>query len=79
MTMKRKFDKLGRIVIPKEMRTQLGINNGEPVHIEVKGNKIILTNPVDPFGQYLSNLYETADEQSKELIRGIYTKYTDLK
>lgn len=43
--MNRSFDKLGRIVIPVEMRKQLGINNNDPVNIKCTGDKIIITNP----------------------------------
>jgi AbrB family looped-hinge helix DNA binding protein len=41
--MNRKIDRLGRLVIPKEMRDELGIKNGDKVKIELKGNKIIVT------------------------------------
>ena len=43
--MKREIDKLGRIVIPKEMRNELGVINGDPVDIELVGKKVIITNP----------------------------------
>lgn len=43
--MNRKIDDLGRLVIPKEMRKQLGIKNNDSVNIECTGNKIIITNP----------------------------------
>ena len=38
----RNIDELGRIVVPKEMRTRLGIKNGDPVEFFVEGNKILL-------------------------------------
>jgi len=37
----RRIDELGRIVIPKEMRINLGIREGEPLEISVD-NKVIL-------------------------------------
>lgn len=43
--MNRKIDELGRITLPKEMRTTLGINPSDPVNIECTGDKIIITNP----------------------------------
>lgn len=43
--MNRNLDNLGRIVIPKEMRTKLGLKNGDEVKIELDGNKVIITNP----------------------------------
>ena len=39
----RSVDELGRIVVPKEMRRKMGIENGDPVEIYVDGDKIILT------------------------------------
>ncbi len=35
-------DELGRIVVPKEMRQKMGINNGDPVEMYVDGDKVIL-------------------------------------
>ena len=39
----RRIDELGRIVIPKEIRKNLNIRNGECLEIYVDDNKIILT------------------------------------
>ena len=39
----RRVDELGRIVIPKEMRKKMDINDSDPVEIYVEGDKIILT------------------------------------
>jgi len=41
----RKIDNLGRIVIPKEMRKAISVDNGDPIHMEMKDNQIIITNP----------------------------------
>ncbi|KLA34302.1 Transition state regulator [Bacillus cereus] len=38
----RKVDELGRIVLPKELRTTLGIAEKDPVEIFVEDEKIIL-------------------------------------
>ena len=43
--MNRKIDTLGRIVLPKEMRTQLNIKENDPLNIELQDNKIIITKP----------------------------------
>jgi AbrB family looped-hinge helix DNA binding protein len=43
--MKRNIDNLGRIVIPSEMRNELGIKPNQELDIEKVGNKIIITNP----------------------------------
>ncbi len=39
----RRLDKLGRIVIPQEMRTKLHITHNTLIDIELKGDKIILS------------------------------------
>lgn len=39
----RKVDSLGRIVLPKELRTSYEIFEGTPLEIYTEGNKIILT------------------------------------
>lgn len=38
----RKVDELGRIVIPKELRTTLGIGEKDPLEIYVDGERIML-------------------------------------
>ncbi len=38
----RNIDELGRIVVPKEMRTKMNIKNSDPVEMYVEGDKIIL-------------------------------------
>lgn len=37
------IDELGRVVVPKEIRTQLGIANTDPVEIYMEDEKIIIT------------------------------------
>lgn len=43
--MQRNIDNNGRLVIPIEFRQQLGLENGDQVCMQLKGNKIIITNP----------------------------------
>lgn len=38
----RNIDELGRVVVPKEIRKKLGIENTDPVEIYVEEDKIIL-------------------------------------
>lgn len=45
----KRLDDLGRIVLPKGLRETLGIKIGDPINIEIKGKKIIITNPKDNF------------------------------
>ncbi|MBE6556162.1 MAG: AbrB/MazE/SpoVT family DNA-binding domain-containing protein [Ruminococcaceae bacterium] len=40
--MVRKLDDLGRIVLPKEIRNTLGINEKDPVEIFMDGDRIVL-------------------------------------
>ena len=39
----RKLDELGRVVIPKEMRKVLDLNDYDPTEIVLEGSKIIIT------------------------------------
>lgn len=43
----RNIDEVGRIVIPKEMRTNMNMSSSDPIEIYVEGDKIILTKYVD--------------------------------
>ena len=38
----RRIDELGRIVVPKEIRCNLGIRDGEPLEIYTENNSIII-------------------------------------
>ena len=42
ISISRKVDELGRIVIPIEVRKELGIKDGESLDISVIDNKIVL-------------------------------------
>lgn len=77
----RKFDGLGRIVIPKEMRTSVGLKEGSSANIVQEGNKIIISNPNDDdkFIDYLDDLYKSTDEKTKELLQKITKKYVEYK
>ena len=77
--MNRNIDPTGRVSIPKEMRKQLKLNEGDPVNIELKNNKIIITGVKDPFEEYLNKLFVGSDEKTKELLKNILIKYTELK
>lgn len=43
--MKRKIDELGRIVLPAEMKKEIGLENGSEANIEIEDHKIIITKP----------------------------------
>ena len=38
----RNLDELGRIVIPKEIRKKLGIDQKDPIEVYIDGNSIVL-------------------------------------
>ena len=38
----RSIDAIGRLVIPIELRRELGLNTGEPVHMYVENGKVIV-------------------------------------
>lgn len=38
----RRIDDLGRVVIPKEIRRTMGVNEGDPLEIFVDGQQVIL-------------------------------------
>lgn len=38
----RSVDKIGRLVIPIELRREMGLNTGEPVHMYVQDGKVIV-------------------------------------
>jgi len=55
----RKVDELGRIVLPKELRTTFEINEKDPLEIYVEGDQIILKkyNPSCIFCGNKENIY----------------------
>ena len=61
----KKVDELGRIVIPKDIRKNLKINNGDVLKIYVDGNKIQLAK----YSDVSSNLEE---------IKRIFNAYVDV-
>lgn len=77
--MNRKFDKLGRIVIPKEMRDKIGLGKaGSEAKIELVDNKIIITNPnqEDEFENWLKDEVLITENEKLEYV---YRKYRELK
>lgn len=77
--MNRKFDKLGRINLPKEMRDKIGLGEpGSEANIELVGDKIIITNPnkEDPFENYLIDyILRTESIEARDIL----IKYQELK
>ena len=57
-----------QIVIPKEIRTKIGLRKGQKMHISVKGKSIILL-PDEPI-QSLRGILKDAKLQDSESQRG---------
>ena len=76
--MNRKFDKLGRIVIPKEMRDKLELGEGAEAKIELVDNEIIITNPNkdDSFEGWLCDYTLRSESVEAGMI---YEKYKEFK
>ena len=77
--MNRKFDKLGRIVIPKEMRDKVGLDEpGSEAKIDLVDDNIIITNPNfnDLFENWLCDyILRTESIEAKNIL----IKYQELK
>ncbi|PID20588.1 hypothetical protein CSV61_13480 [Sporosarcina sp. P3] len=65
----RKVDHLGRIVIPKELRNSMLIDQGDPIEIFVEDDKIILRKY-----QVSKACFITGDvmDENKQLSNGLY-------
>ncbi|PIC76482.1 AbrB family transcriptional regulator [Sporosarcina sp. P19] len=65
----RKVDHLGRIVIPKELRNSMSLDQGDPIEIFVEDDRIILR-------KYQVNraCFITGDvmDENKQLSNGLY-------
>jgi AbrB family looped-hinge helix DNA binding protein len=62
-----KVNEQGRIVIPIQLRQQLGLVNGSKLVARLDGNRIILEKPADVF-QRLRSTFNSPDSLVDELI-----------
>ena len=62
----RHIDELGRVVVPKEIRKKLGIENTDPVEIYVDGDKIILTK-YHPVCHFCGSIEELTEFKGKKV------------
>lgn len=62
----RNVDELGRIVIPKEIRTKQGIANGDPAEIFVDGDAIIIKK-YNPSCHFCGSSAEIFDFKGKKI------------
>lgn len=79
--MNRKIDDLGRLVIPKEWRTELKLNAGDDVNMELEGDKIIITNPNlrDEFEEWLVSCIDNYGKNEKTYLTTVLEKYRYCK
>ena len=64
--MVRRIDELGRIVIPKEIRKQLMMKEGESIAFSLEDEKIILTK---------FSMVHKISNSTQMLLEGLYNKY----
>lgn len=62
----RRIDDLGRVVIPKEIRKHIGIENGDPFEVFVRNEEIILRKCEISIGL-------------KELVRRLENEFVDIR
>lgn len=74
----RSIDAIGRLVIPIEVRRELGLNTGEPVHMYVEDNKVIVEKYKKtcfvcgkPAGEYTTIHNKKICNRCKDLLNGI--------
>ncbi|MGL6200614.1 MAG: AbrB/MazE/SpoVT family DNA-binding domain-containing protein [Lachnospiraceae bacterium] len=65
----RKIDRMGRVVLPKELRWKYRINCGDMVEIYTDGDNILLRkyNQEENFMEQVEMLYETVEHMEKEM------------
>lgn len=64
----RKVDELGRIVIPKELRVNMGMNIGQPVEIFIDKDNIILQK-YQAGCIFCGEIYDTVEFKGKPVCR----------
>lgn len=60
----RRIDDLGRVVIPKEIRRSLNIQEGDPLELSVDGNKVIFERYLPTYNhvENIKRLIETIEQ-----------------
>lgn len=80
--MNRKFDNLGRINLPKEMRDKLGLGEpGSEAMIELENDKIIVTNPnhEDKFEKWIKDYVLMTESNEAEEIYRVYKEFKNRR
>ncbi len=73
----RDIDKVGRIVIPKEVRDNLGINENDPLEIFIKGDMIILRKYL-PACIFCGNAEDVVTYDDKKICKDCLAKIKEL-
>jgi len=73
----RKVDELGRIVIPKELRKMMNINEKDPLEIYTEGDTIILKKYM-PFCTFCGNSDELVTLDGKNVCKNCVNKLNIL-
>lgn len=73
----RHIDELGRVVVPKEIRKKLGIENTDPVEIYVDGDKIILTK-YHPVCHFCGSIDELAEFKGKKVCAACISELREI-
>ncbi len=73
----REVDRLGRIVIPKSIRKQLGIKEKDKVEIHTEGDTIVITK-YNPFCTFCGSEEELLDFADKKLCKACLGKIKAL-
>ena len=69
----RKVDSLGRMVIPKELRKTLKLNEGTPMEIYVEGNKIIFEK-YEPGCIFCGEMEDTFEFEERLICKNCFDK-----
>ena len=75
--MVRCVDELGRIVIPKEMRRQIGIDNTDPVEFYVEGDKIVISKH-RPLCHFCSSSDEVTEFKGRSIWKACIKELAEL-
>lgn len=73
--MNRKIDSLGRIVIPMEIRKELGIEINDTLYFDTRDNEIIISKKKQSLRDYIIELMLDAD--NNESVSDILNKILD--
>ena len=79
----RRIDDLGRIVIPKEIRRNMGIREGDPLEIWTDRDGSVTFKKYDvsdPYDQIFKNAYKTLSAEEKEAFKAeVAAEFKKLK